>query len=124
MAEVLPRTTCSSSTSRNPASSNRSPPLRTPRSGKASRPTRCPNRALGKNSSLTPNLAGLLFGVVDLGALQAVTVVNVDGLPLGVEIQCCFARLTMAVAGVLDSAEGQMRFGADRGRVDVHNSSL
>src|SRR5579862_8484558 len=47
--------------------------------------------------------------VVDLGALQAIGIIDVERLPLGVEIESGHARFTMAVAGILDSAEWQMR---------------
>src|SRR5580692_10833497 len=65
-----------------------------------------------------------LVGVVDLGALQAIGIIDVERLPLGVEIESGHAGFTVAVAGILDSAEWQMRFGADRGRVHVDDSGF
>ena len=44
-----------------------------------------------------------LLGVVDLGALEGVAGVDVDGLPGGVEVECTEA-FAVAVAGLLDAA--------------------
>src|SRR5262245_30674712 len=46
-----------------------------------------------------------LFVRVDLGLLEPARVVNVDGLPLGEDVEASDARLAMPVAGVLDPAE-------------------
>ncbi len=64
-----------------------------------------------------------LLRVVDLGALQLVGVVDVDRFPGGEEVDGAVA-FAVAVAGVLDAAEGQMDFGADGGRVDVGDAGL
>src|SRR5712692_2176944 len=63
-----------------------------------------------------------LFGVVDLGALELVGVVDVEGLPFGVEIDGGDGCLAVAVAGFLGAAERQMGFGADGWRVDVDDA--
>src|SRR5712692_8738599 len=63
-----------------------------------------------------------LFGVVDLGALELVGVVDVEGLPFGVEIDGGDGCLAVAVAGFLGAAERQMCFGADGWRVDIDDA--
>src|SRR6266404_1892678 len=64
------------------------------------------------------------LGVVDLGALQLVRVVDVESLPLRVEVDGGDGCFAVAVAGFLGAAEGQMRFGADRGGVDVNDAGV
>ena len=64
-----------------------------------------------------------LLRVVDLGALEFVAVVDVDRFPCGEEVDGAVA-FAVAVAGVLDAAEGQMHFGADGGRVDVGDAGF
>ncbi len=59
---------------------------------------------------------------VDLGALQAAAVVDVDRLPLGELVEHVAAGLAVAVAGVLGAAEGQLDLGADGRRVDVDDA--
>src|SRR5271170_1588826 len=61
---------------------------------------------------------------VDLGLLQFVRVIDVDGLPLGVEVDRANAAFAVAVAGGFGAAEGQMHFGADGGRVDVGDAGV
>ena len=65
-----------------------------------------------------------LFPGVDLRPLQLVGVIDVDGFPGGVEVERAGAAFAMAVAGLLDAAEGQMDFGADGGRVDVGDAGF
>src|ERR1700675_4576596 len=64
-----------------------------------------------------PTSAATRSGVVDLRALQPIGIIHVYRFPLGVKIQRCLSRLAVAVAGILDSAERQMRLGANGGRV-------
>ena len=64
-----------------------------------------------------------LFRVVDLGALEFVGVVDVDRFPGGEEVDGAVA-FAVAVAGVLDAAEGQVDFCADGGRVDVGDAGF
>src|SRR6185312_3922959 len=61
---------------------------------------------------------------VNLGALEFVGVVDVDGFPGGVEVEGSGAAFAVAVAGLLDSAEGEMDFGSDSWRIDVGDSGL
>ena len=61
-----------------------------------------------------PSLSG-----IDLGPLQTVGIVYVDRFPGGVKIEGAGAAFSMAVAGLLDTAKGQMHFSAYRRRVDV-----
>src|SRR5882762_7023052 len=63
-----------------------------------------------------------LFRVVDLGALEFVGVVDVEGLPFGVEIDGGDSGFAVAVAGFLGAAEGQVGFGADGWGVDVDDA--
>src|SRR5258708_1235219 len=67
---------------------------------------------------------GGLFGVVDLGALELVGVVDVEGFPLGEEVDRGDGCFAVAVAGFLCAAEGQMGFGTDGGRVDVDDAGV
>src|ERR1017187_82936 len=61
---------------------------------------------------------------VDLGFLQLVRVVDVHGLPLGVEIYRANAAFAVAVAGGFGAAEGQVHFGSDCRRVDVGDAGV
>src|SRR5208282_1355102 len=63
-------------------------------------------------------------GLVDLGALELVGIVDVDGFPLGEEVEGGDGGFAMAVAGLLGSAEGEVRFGADGGSVDVDDAGV
>src|SRR6267154_823620 len=63
-----------------------------------------------------------LFRVVDLGALEFVGIVDVQGLPFGVEIDRGDCGFAVAVAGFLRAAEGQVGFGADGWRVGVDDA--
>ena len=65
----------------------------------------------------------VLFGVVDLGALEGVAVVDVDGFPCGVEVEGTEA-FAVAVAGLFDAAEGQVDFCTNCGGVDVGDSGF
>src|SRR6478672_4411530 len=55
---------------------------------------------------------------VDLRFLQLVGVIDVDRLPLRVEVDCADAALAVSVASGLGTAEGQMDLRTDRGRID------
>src|SRR6266567_1941955 len=59
--------------------------------------------------------------VVDLGALELVGIIDVDGLPFGEEIN---GHREAAIAGLLSAAKGQMRFRPNRGGVDVDDSGV
>src|SRR5690348_1109320 len=64
-----------------------------------------------------------LLRVVDLGALEFVAVVDVDGFPGGEEVEGAQA-FAVAVAGVLDAAEGQVNFCTNRRSVDVGDAGF
>src|SRR5689334_13031328 len=70
-----------------------------------------------------PSAAISLVGV-DLRLLESTREVDVDRLPLGEHVEARDARLAMAVARVLATAERQVHLGADRGRVDVEDPRL
>src|SRR5713226_8915551 len=61
---------------------------------------------------------------VDLCALQPVGEVHVNRLPLRIEVDGGNAGLAVAVAGLLGAPEGQMRFRANGGRVDVDDPGV
>src|SRR5258708_36258231 len=63
-----------------------------------------------------------LFRVVDLGALEFVGVVDVEGFPFGVEVDGGDGGFAVAVAGFLGAAEGQVGFGADGWRVNIDDT--
>src|SRR5258706_515006 len=67
------------------------------------------------NSLCTPPSVG----VIDLRALEFVRVVDVESLPLGVEVDGSDGGFAMAVASLLGSAERQVCFRTDGWRVDV-----
>src|SRR2546428_11385326 len=62
--------------------------------------------------------------VVDLGALELVGIVDVDGLPLGKEIDGRNGGFAVAVAGLLRAAEGEVSLCADRRGVHINNSGV
>src|SRR6185437_6003785 len=66
---------------------------------------------------------GSLSGV-NLGALEFVGVVDVDGFPGGVEVEGSGSAFAVAVAGLLDTAEGEVNFGSDSWGVDVGDAGL
>ena len=72
--------------------------------------------------SISETIHGSL-SVIDLGALEVVAVVDVDGLPCGVEVNGAVA-FAMAVAGLFDAAEGQVNFCADGGGVHVGDAGF
>ena len=51
--------------------------------------------------------------------LQAVRVIDIDCFPLGVKIECANSAFAVAVARLLDPAEGKMDLGSDGGCIDV-----
>src|SRR5262245_37614233 len=59
---------------------------------------------------------------VDLGALEAATVIDVNRLPLGEELERTQACLAVAVAGAARAAEGQLDLRADGAGVDVDDA--
>src|SRR5207245_4793878 len=61
---------------------------------------------------------------VDLRLLELARKVHVDGLPLREDVEAGDPRLAVAVARILDAAEGQVHLGADRRRVDVEDAGL
>src|SRR5215469_6099991 len=63
-------------------------------------------------------------GAVDLCLLQLVGVIDVDRLPLRVEIDRADAALAMPVAGSLHPAEGQVHLSPDRRRVDIGDARV
>src|SRR5215472_13927400 len=62
--------------------------------------------------------------VVDLGALQLVGIIDVDGLPFGEEINGGDSGFAVAIAGLLCAAKRQMGFCANRRRVDVDDPGV
>src|SRR5688572_18811016 len=60
---------------------------------------------------------------IDLRTLELAAEVNVDAFPFGEDVQDV-AAFAVAVAGLADSAEGEMDFRADCGGVDVDDSGL
>src|SRR5215469_7234769 len=62
--------------------------------------------------------------VVDLGALQLVGIIDVDGLPFGEEINGGDGGFAVAIAGPLGAAKRQMRFCPNGRRVDVDDSGV
>jgi hypothetical protein len=65
-----------------------------------------------------------LVGAVDLGFLQAVGIVDVDRLPLGVKVDGAETAFAMTVAGGFYAAEGLLDFGANRGGVELVYSGV
>src|ERR1017187_1957058 len=61
---------------------------------------------------------------VDLRLLQLVRIVDVNRLPLGVEVDGANSAFAMTVPGRLGSTEGQVYLGADGRSVDVGNSGI
>src|SRR5712672_1433787 len=62
--------------------------------------------------------------VVDLGALEFVGIVDVDCFPFGEKIDGGNGGFAVAVAGLLGTAKGQVRLGADGRGIDVDNSRV
>src|SRR5580704_1927691 len=62
--------------------------------------------------------------VINLGALEFVGVVDVDGFPLREEVDGGDGGFAVAVAGLLGAAEGEMRFGPDSGRVHIDDAGV
>src|SRR5437867_2504260 len=79
--------------------------------------------ASAKTTNLMATRYWLLAGV-DLRSLQGSGVVDVDRLPLAEDIDPGHARLAVAVAGLLRSAERQMHFRADGRRVHVEDPGV
>src|SRR5882762_4992182 len=79
--------------------------------------------SLCRNVGSYPSKWEDLFRVVDLGALEFVGVVDVEGLPFGVEIDGGDGGFAVAVAGFLGATEGQVGFGADGWGVDIDDAS-
>src|SRR5580704_18911323 len=75
------------------------------------------------NRSLTDLFYHFILAV-NLGALQAIGVVDVERLPLGIEIQSRVARFAMPVPRLLRSPERQMNLRADGGSVYVNNARV
>src|SRR5690554_2052380 len=65
-----------------------------------------------------------LLVVVDLGALELAREVDVDRLPLGVEIDRGGAGLAVPVAGALGTTEGEVNLCPCRAGVDVENAGV
>src|SRR5258708_31247445 len=61
---------------------------------------------------------------VNVGPVQTVRVVNVNGFPLREKINRGDGRLAVAIAGLLGAAKWEMRFGADGGGVDVDDARV
>jgi len=61
---------------------------------------------------------------IDLRALQAVRIIDVQRFPFRVKVDGGGSRLAMAVARALRAAKGKLDFSADRGRIDVDNSGF
>src|SRR5438046_10372109 len=62
--------------------------------------------------------------VVDLGALELVGIIDVDGLPFGEEINGGDGGFAVAIASLIGAAKGPMRFRPNRGGVDVDDSGV
>src|SRR6516225_8527296 len=62
--------------------------------------------------------------VVDLGALQFVGVVNVDGFPFREKVEGRDRRFTVAIAGLLGATKREMRFCADGGGIDIDDAGV
>src|SRR5438552_13107017 len=61
---------------------------------------------------------------IDLRALKLARVIDVDRLPLGVDVERGAAGLTMTVAGRLHTAERELDLRTDGARVDVDDPGL
>src|SRR5438270_10282386 len=68
--------------------------------------------------------AATLLSCINLGALQAAAVVDINRLPFGELIEGHRAGLAMTVAGILYAAEGKLDLGADGWGVDVDDARL
>src|ERR1700728_23297 len=65
-----------------------------------------------------------LLACVNLRPLQFIRVIDVDRLPRRVEIERAGAAFAMAVAGLLNPAEGKMHFSPNRWRVHVGDAGF
>src|SRR6266849_955312 len=79
----------------------------------------CPSNPPWPIGSITSELI-----VVDLGALELVGIVDVDGLPLGEKVDGSNGGFAVAVAGLLCAAEGQVCFRPDCRSVYIDNSGI
>src|SRR2546425_4147235 len=61
---------------------------------------------------------------INLRALQPVAVINVNSLPLRIEVQRRRRRFAVPVACLLGAAEGQVGLCSDRGSVHVKDARL
>src|SRR5215813_883753 len=65
-----------------------------------------------------------LFPGVNLGPLQPVRIINVDGPPLRVKINCSKAALAVPVTRGFDAAKGQMHLRPDGRSIDVSDTRI
>src|SRR5229473_7308655 len=79
----------------------------------------CPSNPPWPVGSITSELI-----VIDLGALELVGIVDVDGLPLGEKVDGSNGGFAVAVAGLLGAAERQVCFSADCRSVYIDNSGI
>src|SRR5262245_59404397 len=87
------------------------------------RPRRLRSKA-GGGAGWPQGLGRWILELVDLGALQLPRVVDVDRLPLGVEVERRLPGLAMPVAGPLRAAEREMHLRPRRARVDVRDPRI
>src|SRR5712664_68959 len=78
--------------------------------------------SLCRNVGSYPSKWEDLFRVVDLSALELVGIVDVEGLPFGVEVDGGDSGFAVAVAGFLGAAERQVGFGADGWGVHIDDA--
>src|ERR1700758_1593472 len=74
-------------------------------------------------TSVSSVVSGLVFAV-DLRFLQFIGVVDIDRLPLGVEVNRADAALAVSVASGFGTAEGQMDLRANRRGIDVGDAGI
>src|SRR5687768_16360833 len=74
--------------------------------------------------SLTPSPFQESLGVVDLRALEAAGVIDIERFPLAEDIQHLRTALAVAVAGAFGAAERQVNLGANRWRVNIHDPGV
>src|SRR5690242_1580558 len=75
-------------------------------------------------SKLSLDRRRFLLRPVDLCSLQPVRVIDINRLPLSVEIDCSNSALAVAITCGLDSTKGQMHLGANGRRVDVSDAGV